>query len=207
MDFVINNYIIFMVVGVLLFMALIGYIADHKNFEKKPKKQKKGKKEKQENKVESVLETPSVEEPVMVEETPEVKEEVVEAVPAVEEPIITEGSTEESVPVTEMPTEDTPTVQEMPVEESVKPMDEFMNVFETPAELTTEPVQEVPVETSSMEGQMEETPVFETIPVEPISQPETPVVDNKTEINEPIVNAEGTNTQEQNSAVEDIWKF
>lgn len=46
MDFVINNYIIFIVVGVILLMALIGYIADNTNFEKKPKKTKKDKKEK-----------------------------------------------------------------------------------------------------------------------------------------------------------------
>lgn len=50
MDFVINNYIIFIIVGVILLMALIGYIADNTNFEKKPKKEKikKDKKKKEE---------------------------------------------------------------------------------------------------------------------------------------------------------------
>ena len=46
MDFIINNYIIFIIIGVILLMALIGYIADNTNFEKKPKKEKKAKKDK-----------------------------------------------------------------------------------------------------------------------------------------------------------------
>lgn len=58
MDFVINNYLIFIIVGVILLMALIGYIADNTNFEKKPKKAKKDKKKK-ESKDEKVVEVES----------------------------------------------------------------------------------------------------------------------------------------------------
>ncbi len=52
MDFVIENYIWFLIIGVILVMALIGYIAEKTDFvkekepkEKKPKKQKKHKKD------------------------------------------------------------------------------------------------------------------------------------------------------------------
>lgn len=62
MDFVINNYIIFIIIGVVLLMALIGYIADNTNFEKKPKKEKKSKKAKETKKEDVIteLETPTV---------------------------------------------------------------------------------------------------------------------------------------------------
>ena len=48
MDFVIENYIWFLIIGVVLVMALIGYIAEKTDFvkekEPKEKKQKKSKK-------------------------------------------------------------------------------------------------------------------------------------------------------------------
>ena len=59
MDFIINNYIIFIIIGVILLMALIGYIADNTNFEKKPKKEKKSKKDKKKQKEDVVTELES----------------------------------------------------------------------------------------------------------------------------------------------------
>lgn len=75
MDFVINNYVWFMVIGVLFVFALIGYIADNMHFEKKAtkikeknandrnKKREKAKKEKS-----SVLETANLPHPELLDE-------------------------------------------------------------------------------------------------------------------------------------------
>lgn len=194
MDFVINNYIIFMVIGVLLFMALIGYIADHKNFEKKPKKAKTKKKE---DTVEPIEETPIVEEPIKVEEAPADKEEIIEStVTSPEEPSIVEPVVEEPLTaVSETPMEEVKVVQE-------QPGDDLMNIFETPSEFVSEPVQE--------------TPVFETVSAtsEMTPLPETPV-DSNVEPHEFIVESSETTTQPTNTTVsqeqtvptDDIWKF
>ena len=65
MDFIINNYLWFGIAGVVLLMALIGFLAEKTNFivnDNKPKKEKKSKKkEKQAEEMPVVEETPVME--------------------------------------------------------------------------------------------------------------------------------------------------
>ena len=77
-NFILDNYVWFIVVGVILFMALIGYIAEKTNFgrnqfEKKVKrepkvKKKKDKKNKEKDKKELPVEELIIEEPILVED-------------------------------------------------------------------------------------------------------------------------------------------
>ena len=77
-NFILDNYVWFIVVGVILFMALIGYIAEKTNFgrnqfEKKVKrepkvKKKKDKKNKVKDKKELPVEELIIEEPILVED-------------------------------------------------------------------------------------------------------------------------------------------
>lgn len=77
-NFILDNYVWFIVVGVILFMALIGYIAEKTNFgrnqfEKKVKrepkvKKKKDKKDKAKDKKELPVEELIIEEPILVED-------------------------------------------------------------------------------------------------------------------------------------------
>src|SRR5690554_3809792 len=76
-NFILDNYVWFIVVGVILFMVLIGYIAEKTNFgrnqfEKKVKrepkvKKKKDKKNKEKDKKELPVEELIIEEPILVE--------------------------------------------------------------------------------------------------------------------------------------------
>lgn len=66
MDFIYDNYVWFIVIGVILFMALIGYIAEKTNFGRK-QFEKKVKKEPRSKKTKKQKEIPEVEEEVPVE--------------------------------------------------------------------------------------------------------------------------------------------
>ena len=73
MDFIYDNYVWFIVIGVILFMALIGYIAEktnfgRKKFEEKVEKEPRSKKTKKQKKIPKVEEEiPKVEEEIPVE--------------------------------------------------------------------------------------------------------------------------------------------
>lgn len=75
MDFVINNYVWFIVIGVVLVLALIGYIADNMHFEKKASKikeknsdERQAKKEKKRKERNNVLETADLPNPELLDE-------------------------------------------------------------------------------------------------------------------------------------------
>lgn len=78
MDFIVNNYVWFIVVGVIILMAVIGYIADKTDFGRKGKeedtKEKKVEKPKKEKKVKETKEKIKVEAKGINELTQEVAE-------------------------------------------------------------------------------------------------------------------------------------
>lgn len=60
MDFVIDNYLWFVIGGIILLMIIIGYFAEKTNFGKKPLSEKKPKEETKEVEVPEEVEEPSV---------------------------------------------------------------------------------------------------------------------------------------------------
>lgn len=146
MDFVINNYLIFIIIGVILLMALIGYIADNTNFEKKPKKPKKAKKGKQE----SIMETAT--DPSM-------------AGTAGEQPVETPLENKTDEPINEDVTDSSNSLEEMPKEETPV-SDNLMDAFEIPDVVSSENVDSKPVD----EQVLEEKPIEEVTPVEGVSE-------------------------------------
>lgn len=154
MDFIINNYIIFIIIGVILLMALIGYIADNTNFEKKPKKEKKAKKDKKKQKEDVVTELEST--------------DVVTSIP------------DENVETNPL---DTPSELDTPVETDTKDATEasndgLMDAFETPSDLTSEnvePTEAEPVAVEESTPNVDPMPMEEPAPVEEtVETPEEP---------------------------------
>jgi hypothetical protein len=119
MEFVIENYIWFAIGGVVLLMALIGFIAEKTNFGQKPKKEKK-EEVKEEPAVAPVVEEIVPTEPVME------KEEVV--VPSMDELM----NNEEPMPVTEEVVESAPVIEEQPEEIAEPVLEEVTAIVEEP---------------------------------------------------------------------------
>lgn len=182
MDFIINNYIIFIIIGVILLMALIGYIADNTNFEKKPKKEKKAKKDKKKQKEDVVTELEST--------------DVVTSIP------------DENVETNPL---DTPSELDTPVETDTKDATEvsndgLMDAFETPSDLTSEnvePTEAEPVSNPETVAVEESTPNVDPMPME---EP-APVEETVETPEEPKDQGEATTTEENKENTDDIWKF
>lgn len=182
MDFIINNYVIFIIIGVILLMALIGYIADNTNFEKKPKKEKKAKKDKKKQKEDVVTELESTD------VVPSIPDENVETNPL-----------------------DTPSELDTPVETDTKDATEvssdgLMDAFETPSDLTSEnvePTEAEPVSNPETVAVEEPTPNVDPMPME---EP-APVEETVETPEEPKDQGEATTTEENKENTDDIWKF
>lgn len=190
MNFLEANYIWLIIIGVILIMALIGYIAEKNDYgkvERKPKepkvKKEKKKKEKKEE-VKEKIETPEIDFnnfDVSMEATPEVA--------PIEEFAI------DPEPVQEI----TPTFEDLniPVKEEPKPMEEDL--------------------TAPLEGiKQVETPVIEDIPAD-LYAPIGDVVEEKTEEPIPVPDVEPVDAKlpdldkiKENDAPaidDDVWKF
>ena len=182
MDFIINNYIIFIIIGVILLMALIGYIADNTNFEKKPKKEKKAKKDKKKQKEDVVTELEST--------------DVVTSIP------------DENVETNPL---DTPSELDTPVETDTKDATEvsndgLMDAFETPSDLTSEnvePTDAEPVSNPEPVAVEESTPNVDPMPME---EP-APVEETVETPEESKDQGEAVATEENKENTDDIWKF
>ena len=187
MDFVINNYIIFIIIGVVLLMALIGYIADNTNFEKKPKKEKKSKKAKETKKEDVIteLETPTVDSNIS-NETSELPADMNNQA---------ETSSTEAGAIDGL-------------------MGAFDVPGDINAEPTTTPVvenQETTLETEATVASNEETSATEQ-PVNETSENAEQTVASPEEVVEPVENVDvaqqNTNTEQNNQEdSDDIWKF
>ena len=192
MDFVINNYIIFIIIGVILLMALIGYIADNTNFEKKPKKEKvKKDKKKKEETVEQVA--------VESQET---------AIPDTNSELDTLDNT--TVPTEELST--TTNVEQVseisndlntPVKDDINMMDSF----DLPSELT-----DVNANNVSTEQNVDLNATVDLNNTLDNNISETTLTDVNSNLDNNVVNTEENNGEktEQTSNetnVDDIWKF
>lgn len=137
MDFVIDNYLWFIIGAIVLLMIIIGYFAEKTDFGKKPLKTKKEKKEV------SNIEQPLEETEEIVEET---NNDVVEPIETIDEGVfpeiaeeITESLNEDSIPNINVPEEDLNVpfgdqeiVPETGVESGIESIGEVPNVPEVP---------------------------------------------------------------------------
>lgn len=202
MDFIINNYVWFVVAGIVLLMAFIGYIAEKTNFGHKGKVKK---------------------------ETPVLKEVEVVAAPVVEvAPIILPVVTVEepfSGPMVDEVTE-TPMVEEIPMVDATSMIDETPIVL--PIE---EPMVEGPMDTDEPieEAVVTELPVVEEtnevgeevtneVPTEKISEisevvgsepANLDINQNGNDINIPLPELDAIKENADESTIEDqdVWKF
>lgn len=188
MDFVINNYIIFIIIGVVLLMALIGYIADNTNFEKKPKKEKKSKKAKETKKEDVIteLETPTVDSNISNE-------------------------------TTQLPTDmnnqsETSSTEAGAIDGLMGAFDVPANLNAEPATTPVVETQDGTLETEAAVDPNEETSATEQPVNETSENAEQTVASTEEEVVEPVENvdvAQQNNNTEQNNQEnsDDIWKF
>ncbi len=192
MNFVYDNYIWFIVIGVILFMALIGYIAEKTNFgrnqfEKKVKKEPRPKKEKKPK------------EPLQV-------EEVVPPVSSEEETPLESGVVIEDDDWMN-PLEETTETIEDDLNEELK--EDFTVPLELEQEVEEEPIE--PLESKEEDltvpfGDSQVEPIIDTVE-EPIVN-ESPTDINPVNIDNIIEPNEGSTPSEiEEDSEESAWKF
>lgn len=132
MNYIIDNYVMFIAITIFLLMVVIGFVAEKTEFGRKPKKEKEAEKpvviepvkEEMVN-VDTALETPVVAEPTVEETVIEpfaepVMEEVT-TLPVIEEAVVSEPL--EAVAISELPV-----TEEKPSEEIIAPLPEIGEV-------------------------------------------------------------------------------
>lgn len=215
MDFVNENVIWFIVGGTILFMALIGFIAEKTDFGRKPKKVKE---EKSETPVVAVA--PIVEEVV---NAPKEELKVENVIPTVEDLMKGEVEPElpalEETPVTPLTEEITPSETILPIEdivaeEVVAPtLETVSDVVEPTLETVTEEVEPIVSEEVMVEPALEEITLEPTIEAEPIVEEskeefQLPTLEEVLAENEAYKNQEVSEPEEQEEVNEDsLWKF
>jgi len=201
MDFIVENYVWFVVGGIIILMAIIGYYADKTDFgrikrEVKPKKEvlekeekpKKEKKKKSKSKKEEVTEENIVEAAL---------EDIAEAS---EEPVLENNNTEDLFQTLE-PNFDAPLNEE--VDESLfAPLTE--DNLETTQDVVEEQTQDTPIGDISEYMNPEVEANFELNNVEPVTLPEENNNYNATEESATDLNV---NIEQPVAEDDDVWKF
>lgn len=215
MDFVNENVIWFIVGGTILFMALIGFIAEKTDFGRKPKKVKEEK-----NETPVVAAAPIVEEVV---NAPKEELKVENVIPTVEDLMKVEVEPElptlEEMPVTPLTEEITPLETILPIEdivaeEVVTPTVETVSeVVEPILETVTEEVAPIATEEVMVEPALEEITLEPIVEAEPIVEEakeefQLPTLEEVLAENEAYKNQEVSEPEEQEEVNEDsLWKF
>lgn len=210
MDFVINNYIIFIILGVIFLMALIGYIADNTNFEKKPKKEKVKKDKKNKGKLveETSLNNTNIETP---------KEDVAN----IPEPVDTnlDLNLTQDMSVSEKNEEGVTTEENETKEDTTNSNNDFnmMDSFEMPSELTdkttdsifTTPTEDLIDAANEAKNDLNNNDEV-TNPVSDNLNANVSPESNSVDITEPNTTIESEKVNVENStdnSSDDIWKF
>lgn len=215
MDFVNENVIWFIVGGTILFMALIGFIAEKTDFGRKPKKVKEEK-----NETPVVAVAPIVEEVV---NAPKEELKVENVIPTVEDlmkgEVEPELPTLEEMPVIPLTEEITPSETILPIEdivaeEVVTPTVETVSeVVEPLLETVTEEVEPIVSEEVMVEPALEEITLEPIVEAEPIVEEakeefQLPTLEEVLAENEAYKNQEVSEPEEQEEVNEDsLWKF
>ena len=215
MDFVNENVIWFIVGGTILFMALIGFIAEKTDFGRKPKKVKEEK-----NETPVVAVAPIVEEVV---NAPKEELKVENVIPTVEDlmkgEVEPELPTLEEMPVIPLTEEITPSETILPIEdivaeEVVTPTVETVSeVVEPLLETVTEEVAPIVSEEVMVEPALEEITLEPIVEAEPIVEEakeefQLPTLEEVLAENEAYKNQEVSEPEEQEEVNEDsLWKF
>lgn len=211
-EFITDNYIWFIVGGVILLMALIGYIAEKTNFGRgyndgedtrekvKKEKVKKEKPKKEKNKVKEDAIIAPVEESLNVELDAPQSEEIFETETSNEDISLSPESLLEQELSSELPVE--------PVHFEQSPQDEFLNFNNS--EENVETIEEdltVPLVLEDKANDIEniDLGIQEVIAEEPFV--ESPDLDEIKVENVDVPEAELPNIEEVSNKEEDIWKF
>lgn len=180
MEFIAENYIWFIIGGIIILMAVVGYIADITDFgrkkfdsqiKEKPKKEKKEKVKKE--KKEKIVEQPSLEQNDNIETN--IFNEIEMPVSPIEQPEVIENGSEQL--------------------NSFEPINEEVNLF------VEEPVEESVEETT--EEQVDQS-LFAPLPG--MEQPFGENVDNELK-NEEVTNELEVQNESEIQSDDDIWKF